>query len=236
MQTIFRILNLILGPVLTLAFAARFAGNTVSGKDAGDAIGGALAGLIMLLVELALTQGPRHSAWLRRWLDPRAAFEGVWLQEVIRGTDNALGIFTMDYDGDGDAYTLAGHAYALDGTRAARWSATHMFIDKRQLRATYRWEGDNLGPGPAASSDKSGLTVLDLRRPPAFTLPMSGDGTVLHVGEENRIKFELHRVSAQMLAELGLPFTLRDLRIDAHGEEARLAAAHLKARRASLAA
>ena len=236
MQTIFRVLNLILGPILTLAFAARFAGKTVSGKDAGDAIGGALAGLVMLLVELALTQGPKHSAWLRRWLDPRAAFEGVWLQEVIRGTDNALGIFSMDYDGESDAYTLAGHAYALDATRSARWNATHMFIDKRQLRATYRWEGDMLLPGPAAASDKSGLTVLDLRKPPTFSLPMSGDGTVLHVGEEHRIKFELRRVTTALIAELGLPFTLRDLRIDAHGEETRLAAAHLKARRAAAAA
>ena len=236
MQTIFRVLNLILGPVLTLAFAARFAGHTVVGKDAGDAIGGALAGLVMLLVELALTQGPKHSAWLRRWLDPRAAFEGVWLQEVIRGTDNALGIFSMDYDAESDAYTLAGHAYALDGTRSARWNATHMFIDKRQLRATYRWEGDNLGPGPAAASDKSGLTVLDLRKPPAFTLPMSGDGAVLHVGEAHRIKFELRRVTTQSIAELGLPFTLRDLRIDAHAEETRLAAAHLKASRPVAAA
>ena len=235
MQAIFRVLNLILGPFLTLVFAARFAGLSVSGRSAGDAIGGALAGLVMLAVEFALTQGPRHSAWLRRWLDPRAAFEGVWLQEVIGGGENALGVFSMDYEQDSDAYTLSGHAYSPDGKRWARWNATHLFIDKRQLRATYRWEGDVLGPVPASESDKSGLTVLDLRKPPPLSLPMSGDGQVLHVGEERRIKFRLRRVTPSLLAELGLPFTVRDLRLDAHDEESRLAAADLKARPASAA-
>ena len=233
MQTILRVLNLILGPILTLVFAARFDGLTISGKDAGKEAGGALAGLVLLVVELALTQGPKHSAWLRRWLDPRAAFEGVWLQEVMGGSDNALGIFAMDYDGESDAYTLAGHAYSIDGTRWARWNSTHLFIDRRQLRATYRWEGDVLGPVPAAEMDKSGLTVLDLRKPPPLSLPMAGDGEVLHVGEARRIKFRLRRVTQTLLAELGLPFTLRDLRLDAHDEESKLAAADLRLRQAA---
>ena len=231
-QTFLRMLNLILGPILTLTFAARFSGLTLSGSDAGKEAGGALAGLVMLAVELALTQGPRRSAWLRRWLDPRAAFEGVWLQEVLGGTENALGIFAMDYDGESDSYSLAGHAYSIDGARWARWKATHLFIDKRQLRTTYRWEGDVLGPVPAAEMDKSGLTVMDLRKPPPLSLPMAGDGEVLHVGEARRIKFRLRRVTQPLIAELGLPFTLRDLRLDAHDEESRLAAADLRTRQA----
>ena len=233
MQTIFRVLNILLGPMLALYFRARFASSTFAGRPADEAIGSGLAALVMLAVELALTQGPRHSAWLRRWLDPRAAFEGLWLQEVIGGGENALGVFAMDYEADSDAYTLAGRAYSRDGTRWARWSATHLFIDKRQLRVTYRFEGDLLGPLPAAQSDKSGLTVMTLRRPPALALPMAGDGEVLHVGEEKRLKFQLHRVTPALLAGLGLPFTLRDLRLDARGEEQRLVVAWLKARPAA---
>ena len=236
MQAILRVLNLIVGPILTLVFAARFGGLTIAGRNAGDAAGGALAGLVMLAVELALTQGPRHSAWLRRWLDPRAVFEGVWFQEVMDGTDNALGVYAMDYDGDSDAYTLAGHAYSIAGTVWARWSSTHMFIDTRRLRATYRWEGDVLGPVPASEMDKSGLTVLDLRKPPPLSLPMTGDGEVLHVGEARRIKFRLRRVTQPLIDELGLPFTLRDLRLDTHDEESRLATADLRARQAPKAA
>ncbi len=232
MQTLFRVLNLILGPILTLVFAARFDSVTVAGKKAGDAAGGALAGLVMLAVELALTQGPKHSAWLRRWLDPRAAFEGIWLQEGIGGTDNALSIFSMDYDNESDTYTLDGRAYSKDGTPWARWKSTHVFIDKRLLRATYRWEGDVVGQVPIAESEKSGLAGMSLRKPPALSLPMTGEGQVLHVGEARRIQFHLRRVTQRLLAELGLRFTLRDLRLDEHDEESQLAATHLRARQA----
>jgi hypothetical protein len=231
-QTFLRVLNLIAGPILTLWFAARFKGLTFAGSDAGKEIGGALAGLAMLAVELVLTQGPKRSAWLRRWLDPRAVFEGVWLQEDLRGTDNALSIFSMDYDGDSDAYKLAGRAYSKDGIRWATWKSTHVFIDKRELEATYRWQGDVAGLAPVADPEKSGLAVMSLRRPPALALPLTGEGRVLHVGESLRIDFRLRRVTPRLLAELGLPFTLRELRLDAHGEEEQLAAADLRQRAA----
>ena len=236
MQTFLRVLNLIAGPILTLVFAARLSGLRISGSDAGKEIGGALAGLVMLAVELALSQGPKHSAWLRRWLDPRAAFEGVWLQETIGGTDSALSVFSMDYDGESDSYTLDGNAYSLDGARWARWKSTHVFIDERQLRTTYRWTGDVIGPVPGSESDKSGLAEMTLRKPPALSLPSTGDGQVVHVGEANRKQFRLRRVTKALIAELGLPFTLHDLRLDAHDEEARLAAADLRARLAPKAA
>jgi hypothetical protein len=123
-QTFLRVLNLIAGPILTLWFAERFKGLTFAGSDAGKEIGGALAGLVMLAVELALTQGPKRSAWLRRWLDPRAAFEGVWLQEIIDGRDNALGVFSMDYNGESDSYSVKGNAYSSAGTQWARWRSS----------------------------------------------------------------------------------------------------------------
>ena len=232
MQTIFRILNLILGPILTLVFKDRFAKATGAGKDASDAFGGAAAGLLMLAVELVLTQGPKHSAWLRRWLDPRAAFEGVWLEEVLRHTDNALGVFVMSYAAESDAFMLRGHAYSATGELWARWKSLHMFIDTQRLRATYLFEGDVVGKLSDAVFDKSGQTVLELRKPPAFALAMSGDGETLHLGETERDTFRLHRVTQSLLDELALSFTLRDLRIDAHDEESRLAAAFLQARRA----
>jgi hypothetical protein len=82
MQTVVRVISILLAPILTLAFASKLGGLTIAGKSAGEAVGGAIAGLIVLVVEVGLTQAPKHSAWLRRWLDPRAAFERAWLQEV----------------------------------------------------------------------------------------------------------------------------------------------------------
>ena len=228
MQTIFRIINIILSPILTLVFASRFAGFAIAGKDAGDAVGAAVAGLIVLAVELCLTQGPKYSSWLRRLLDPRAAFEGIWLQRVHGGDKNRVAVFSFNYVREDDSFDVTGMAYSRDGNPLAKWHSTHMFIDQQHLKATYRWEGDVLGDVPAAETDKSGLTRLDLRKPAPFSTPMSGDGEVFHVGEARRIKFRLRRVTNQYLKELGLPFTVRDLWANGRDEESRLVGGYLQ--------
>jgi hypothetical protein len=223
MQSILRALNIICSPVLTLVFASRFQGLTIAGKDAGELAGGAAAGLLVLGVEIALTQGPKHSAWLRRWLEPRAVFEGIWLQNVFEGPgNNAVAVFSLDYEREGDSFVVSGYAFGPDARRWAKWHSTHMFIDKRRLKATYRWEGEMLDGRPTPEAEKSGLTDLELRRPPTFSMPVEGEGRVKHVGEATRVKFLLRRVTKGLLEELGLPFTVRQLRINAHDEEAKL--------------
>jgi len=232
MQSVLRALNIILSPALTLAFASGFRGLTVAGKDAGELVGGAAAGLVVLALEIALTQGPKYSAWLRRWLEPRSAFEGVWLQDVFEGQPlNVMGMFSVDYEREADSFVVRGYAYAPDGRPSSKWNSTHVFIDKGRLKATYRWEGELLGARPTPETDKAGLTDLELRWPPAFSLPMIGEGRVWHVGEDARLKFHLHRVTKRLLEELGLSFTIRELRINAHDEEAKVVEAFLQRRR-----
>lgn len=229
MQTLLRVVNLIVGPLLTLAFAAQFAGFTIAGKSAGDAIGGGLAGLIMLTVEMALTQGPKRWRWLRRWLDPRAEFEGTWVQEVEKGPKgNEVGVFSVDYEPEGDTFSVQGRAYSGAGEQWAKWRSTQMFIQAGQRKATYLWDGEILRKAPDA--DKSGLTTLYLRPPPGLSLPMTGEGRVSHVGEGTRLTFELRRVDNHLLRDLGLPFNERELRIGANNEDARLVAAYARKR------
>lgn len=219
MQSLVRVINILFAPILTLVFASKLGGLTIAGRNAGDALGGALAGLIVLVVEVVLTQGPKQSAWLRRWLDPRAAFEGVWLQEVSVGhPGNVLAVFSVDYVPEDDAFAVRGHAYSGEGRRSANWRSTHVFIDKQGLRAAYNWRGERLGQ-PTADSDKSGVTELDLPKPPLFSLAATGDGRVLHLGEELRLKFRLIRVTKRLLRKLDLPFTVRELRIDDRNED-----------------
>lgn len=229
MQSVLRAVNIVLSPALTLYFSSQFHGVTVAGKDAGDAVAGAAAGLLVLVIEVALTEGPRHSAWLRRWLDSRAAFEGAWLQDVFEGqADNAIAIFRFDYRSEGDTFVVLGHAYSAAGEPWAKWTSTHMFIDKSRLTATYRWEGELLDRRPTPEAEKAGLTNLELRNPPLFSLPMTGEGRVMHVGEGTRVKFRLRRVTTDVLRELGLKFGLRQLQLNEHDEEAQLARAFLE--------
>ena len=230
MQSVLRALNIILSPALTLAFASKFQGLKVAGKDAGDLVGGAAAGLVVLGLEIVLTHGPKYSAWLRRWLEPRSAFEGVWLQDVFEGHAlNVIGMFSVDYEREADSFVVHGYAYSPDGRRTAKWNSTHVFIDKARLKATYRWEGELLAR-PTPEADKTGLTDLELRWPPPLSLPMTGEGRVWHVGENSRLKFLLHRITKRLLEELGMSFTIRQLRINAHGEEAKLIEAFLQRR------
>lgn len=231
MQSILRAVNIILSPVLTLIFASQFQGVTIAGKSAGDVVAGTVAALLVLAVEIALTEGPKHSVWLRRWLDLRAPFEGVWLQDVFDGQGgNAVGMFTVDYVRAEDSFTVLGYAYSADGHRWAKWNSTHMFIDKARLTATYLWEGEVLDGRPTTEAEKSGFARVELRRPPVFSLPMAGEGRVAHVGEGTRVKFRLRRVTNRMLGDLGLPFTIRQLRINAHDEESQLVQGFLEHR------
>jgi hypothetical protein len=230
-QSILRVVNIVLGPVLTLIFAAWFDGVTLAGRDAGDVLGGAAAGLVVLAAEIALTQGPKYSAWMRRWLDPRAAFEGVWFQDVFSGQrGNEVGLYFLDYLREGDSFAVVGHAYSSDGRVYAKWTSTHMFIDEDRLRSTYLWEGELLEGRRTPEVEKTGLTHMELRRPPVFALPMTGDGRVSHVGEGTRVEFKLHRITNRRLRELGLPFGIRQLRINARDEEAQLVKALLPLR------
>ncbi len=106
-KTLVRTLNLLVVPLLTFWFASELVRSHVLTKDPKEAevIGGLLASLVMLATEFALTQGPKANAQLRRWLDPRAAFEGIWLQDVLIGPqDNDLAVFSVDYESDGDTY------------------------------------------------------------------------------------------------------------------------------------
>jgi hypothetical protein len=136
---------------------------------------------------------------------------------------------------------VLGHAYSADAVLghagaaalpSRKWKSTHMFIER--LRATYRWEGEVLKGLPAPKA-KSGLTNLELRRPPAFSLPMTGEGQVSHVGERRLVTFGLRRVTNRRLRELGLRFTVRKLRLNAHDEETSLVQAFLRQRAAKQA-
>ena len=228
MQTLFRLLNLVLGPVMTLVFAARLAGLQIAGKDAGEALGGALAGLVMLCVELLLSRGPRYSQWLRRWLEPSAAFEGIWMQRVIKGhVGNEIAVFSVDCGTASGDWSVHGRAYSKNGVLSAKWRSTEMVVDGKARTAAYMWTGERL-PADAPTADKGGVAHLSLRPPPAFSLPVAGDGNVTHIGEATRIDFLLERVTDRLLAELGLDFSVRQLQLNAHREELRLVAKFLE--------
>lgn len=230
MQALLRLVNIVLGPVLTLLFSSRFAGIMIAGKAAGDVLAGIAAGSIVLLVELALTRGPKLNAVLRRWLDPRAALEGFWLQEVYEGQKpNVLGCFSFAYDRRSDSFSVTGNAYSKDGSRWARWKSTQLFLPQGKRKVLYLWEGEAQSGLESRNQNKGGLTTLGLRDSGSFSMAMRGEGAVSHLGETDQVKFDLRRVTDSFLFGLGLSFGVRELLINENDEEAALVRAVLEA-------
>jgi len=229
MQSFIRGVNITLAPILTLAFSAKFEPDM--GEKWGRVVAGSAAGLTVIAIELCVSLGPRYSRVLRRWLDPRSAFEGIWLQDIRQGQPgNDLAIFLFTYIPAKDTFAVHGHCYSANGQQWANWESTRLFFDDPGRKVTYLWKGALLGGRPTPDAEKAGLTELTLRVSGAMSLPIHGEGRVSHVLEATTVKFELRRVTREMLKDLGLPFSIRSLRDDAHDEEQQLARSYLASR------
>lgn len=226
MQNTIRLINTALGPILTLLLALRFRAQDL-GPEWSAALAAAVAGVVVICIELILERGPRHFAVLRRWLDPRAAFEGVWLQEVFDGpAQNSLGVFTCSFSPKSGTFAVDGNAYSIDGTRWATWHSTKLFFGPNRPEASYLWDGEQVGNRELSEQHKRGFTTLWLRRGSALV----GEGRVEHLREPAVVKFEMTRVTNQLLRGLGLPFGVRELTSNAAREELELVKARLSQR------
>jgi hypothetical protein len=232
MKTLLRLINIVLAPILTVVFtqaiASRFAGNGVAEKDISQALGVVAAGVTVLTIELFLGTGPKLFRHVRRWLDPRALFEGFWIQEVYAGhPGNRLGCFAFKYDRRADTYSVTGNAYSESGARWAKFRSTQVFFTPGAAKVAYLWDGEVVGRADQPEFEKHGLSRLELRDLKPFRLPMSGDGNVLHLGEQSKLAFKLSRVTNAGLRKLGLEFKLTGLLLDGNNEESQLVKALL---------
>ncbi|MCP4545426.1 MAG: hypothetical protein GY835_03030 [bacterium] len=57
---------------------------------------------------------PMQLEFARRWLDPRARFEGFWISKTIKMGDPYFNFVTVIYDSAEEAYSVCG--YAVDST------------------------------------------------------------------------------------------------------------------------
>jgi hypothetical protein len=232
MKTLLRLINIVLAPILTVVFtqaiAIRFARSAAAERDVSQALGVVAAGITVLSIELFLGTGPKLFRPVRRWLDPRAVFEGFWLQEVYAGhPGNRLGCFAFKYDRRTDTYSVTGNAYSESGARWAKFRSTHVFFTPGAAKVDYLWDGEVVGRADQPEFEKHGLSKLELRNLKSFRLPMSGDGSVLHLGEQSKLAFKLSRVTNSGLRKLGLNFELTDLLLDGDNEESQLVKAIL---------
>src|SRR5688572_16863668 len=100
--TFFRAANAIFAVVVALLVSSRF------GESAtGNLLTIVITSGVVALFEFLMVWAPKHFAWVRQLLDPRAVFVGVWIQEKVKvfGSEgprlefpNRFSIFSVEYD------------------------------------------------------------------------------------------------------------------------------------------
>jgi hypothetical protein len=185
-----------------LAVVAGMATTLVLGEGNGSklaAVGVAAAAAIVL--EYLVAVAPKRWRWARAHLDPRAVFEGVWIQNVkhvAADTDvpksNRFAIFTVTYSKG--QYLIEGTAYDREGREHSRWAATeliHFSPDGRSL--TYLWRGTVMGGIEERGSelDRTGFCSLQL------SANGSAAGRVDHVSMRVTMIFNATRVTRELV-------------------------------------
>jgi hypothetical protein len=190
--------------VSVLVISTRIGERTVAGYRVAEPLAVLASTTTVLLLEYLLFSFPRQFRRGRLWLDGRAVFEGVWIQNVKRveprGAEaserNRFAIFSTRYDDQSKDYRIEGRAYDAEGVEYARWKSkeqVHFSHDGRSL--SYLWEGDVTGDSAEAPDHlaRTGFSKLDL------TSDDGGTGRVDHVSMHITLIFDFMRVTAEAL-------------------------------------
>jgi hypothetical protein len=194
-----QLLSAAVAPVLTVVCTWLVADWLEVGADLQKALGATAAGVLLFIAIELIDDLPKRSARWRRWTDPRAAFEGWWLQ-IHDGVDR-VAVFSFLYSPEGDTYRAVGQSFDSRGELLAGWHSTRVFFSTGALSASYLWEGKTFEVRPPVS--RKGTTSWSVQRPGSRSvLPVSGRGEVLHLNQDRILDFRVQRLSEQRVQEL----------------------------------
>lgn len=217
--------NAAIAPILTVACTLAVAVAFGFADELAKAVGAAIAGaLLFVAIELTDELPKRSQSWRRR-IDPRAAFEGWWLQ--IHEKVDRVSVFSFLYVSEGDTYRAEGHAFNSRGELLAHWESTQTFFSTGARSAIYLWTGKNLEEHP--SVERNGTASWSVQRSAPRVLPCSGHGEVLHLNQERRLDFRVERLTRENVKSLLGQAVELDLLVDFELQQ-QIAVAFLKRR------
>ena len=151
-----------IGSVLTVVVAVLVTTN-VGETPSAKVLTATLSAVALIALQGFILLSPRHLAWARRRLDPRAVWTGVWVQDVLlpwsrKGVvadyPNRFSVFRVVYD---DGYWLIGSAYYASGALLANWDPKKAAtFSKNGREMSYEWGGIALD-GTEIDPDRTGL-------------------------------------------------------------------------------
>ncbi len=224
-----QLLQAAIAPVLTVGCTWLVADLLHVGNDLEKAVGAALAGVLLFIAIELTDELPKRSWRWRRRIDPRAAFEGWWLQ--VHDKVDRVSVFSCLYVIDGDSYRVEGHAFNSVGEMLAHWYSTQVFFSTGALSTSYLWAGKSYETDPPV--ERQGTTTWSVQRSSGHrVLPTSGHGEVLHLNQDRTLVFRVQRLTTERARTLlGRPVDL-DALVD-HDLQRELAVAYLRSARSS---
>ena len=234
---ILRAVNAIFAVAVAILVSQRFGDSGV-----GKMLTVLITATVVAFFEWLLIWAPKHFPSIRRFLDPRSIFAGVWIQDVVRvyGKDgpkqdfpNRGAVLSISYREPIDNYRVEGTAYDDSGNEHSRWESTeviHFAKDGRSV--TYEWSGTvtNLTVG-REDPRRTGFCHMTL------SSADGGRGRVDHVAVDVLLEFNLTRVTQSWLHWNKLDrFRLEDLYNPNDRDQFAVALANSRAKAVSAAA
>lgn len=189
-----------------LAVVAAIVVSNAAGDNAGKLVGAAVGAVLIFLIEWFVQWSPQHLGWARRLFDPRAVWEGVWLQVVetvtgsggVRKTDpNTCSVVRITYVSAENGYELVGRAFDSKGEFAAKYASEKWPTFTRDgLILSYEWSGTVDDPTQhLQGATRRGLASVRLTSAERD----HGDGLVQHVGMNREMVVTMDRLTDEYI-------------------------------------
>jgi hypothetical protein len=88
-----------------------------------------VAALFNAISEEVVASSKKRVQWIRKQLDPRSRFEGVWIIHVLDLPERPISYSTISYNAEANAYSYRGSSYDMQGSLKVSWVCPKIDFD-----------------------------------------------------------------------------------------------------------
>lgn len=128
--------------------------------------------LFFEVANFLLTKVPMKLRFFRRFLDPKAKFEGLYIETFDKLPERPVSIGAVDYNSESKQYIYTGRAFDKEGNLRAQWNAFDVFVEPGKNIVRHFFTGEILDQ---TSEDVRGYGILDFNTKIGFFLDSGTD-------------------------------------------------------------
>jgi len=119
------------------------------------------------VAKLLLTVFPMKFRFLRRFLDPKAKFEGLYIETFDKLPERPVSVGMVQYNSQSKRYIYTGRAFDGKGNLHAKWNAFDVFVEPGKNTVSHFFTGEILDQ---TSESVRGYGFLDFNTKTGFFL------------------------------------------------------------------